>query len=656
MRGWNRFLHQYQKDLKLWLFFLLSLSLFRWIFILSFRDKIDATSGGSDIFATALNGMRYDSMAATYWMLVPFLTGVACSAVKAERLSDRVRSLFGSAFVVLSTALSVVTIGYFREYNEQFNHFLFNLYYDDAKAIFLTVWADYHPILYGIAVGAITYVMLKVKNRFFQNGFVQKETVEKFSPGLSYRILFSLLVLSLLVVGMRGSVGRRPMKRQDAAVTKDEFLNKTVMNPYFALLYAAQDHMRQTGTSGLEAFLPDRDARKAAQYVFSRTDSLNDLDEYLKKYAGGAKNKPAHHVFLVLMESGDAWPLLKKYGSLRLTENLKRLGSEGLHIESFLPASDGTMSSLTAIVTSLPYTGVEINYQATARKAYPSSLAATFRRLGYKTRFFYGGYLSWQRLGDFAKDQGFEEVYGGPHMGKWASMHEWGVDDEYLFDFVASKIDDSEPSFSFILTTSFHPPYPLDVWAKGFPVKDVPADIAPLFDNTVSLKVLGHLWYADRCIGAFVRNAEKKLHQAVFAFTGDHYGRKFINARPDYFERSAVPLILYGKNVLRGISLPKGAAGSHIDIGPTLVELAAPKGFTYYSAGNNLLDPRSRFLGIGWLKIIGPDFIFSAADSKFYPISPGPLPRKLPDVNELKRLFNGVYGIGWRRVKQGPEL
>jgi phosphoglycerol transferase MdoB-like AlkP superfamily enzyme len=196
----------------------------------------------------------------------------------------------------------------------------------------------------------------------------------------------------------------------------------------------------------------------------------------------------------------------------------------------------------------------------------------------------------------------------------------------------------------------------MDVRKKGFPLERVPGDLAPLFDNTVTLNMLGHLWYADHCLGIFVRNAEKKLHQAVFAFTGDHYGRKFINTRPDFFERSAVPFILYGKEVLRGISLPKGAAGGHIDISPTLIELAAPKGFTYYSTGNNLLDPRSRFLGIGWMKIMGPDFIFSVADSKFYPIPFGPLPRKLPEVNELKLLFYSAYGIGWWRVKQGPEL
>ncbi len=98
-----------------------------------------------------------------------------------------------------------------------------------------------------------------------------------------------------------------------------------------------------------------------------------------------------------------------------------------------------------------------------------SSASVTARRL------FYGGYLSWQRFGDFATDQGAEEVYGAPHMSKGVATHEWGVDDEYLLDFIADTVDDSRPSFNLIMTTSYHPPYNVDVWGKGFPLEAGPA-------------------------------------------------------------------------------------------------------------------------------------------------------------------------------------
>ncbi|MCK9419891.1 MAG: sulfatase-like hydrolase/transferase [Nitrospirae bacterium] len=636
---------------------MLYLSFFRISFILYFRSKIETVTGISDVLMTALNGLRYDSMVSTWWILVPLLAGIVTGFANFDRMADRIRAAFGFLFILLTSIAWVFTFVYFKEYNEQFNYFIFNLYYDDTGAIMQTIWADYHPIPVLMVLGSISAIALLVKKYFLKRRSVSPDALATWRYSLVSRIAISLIILSLLFVAARGSIGRRPAQRKDAGSTRDAFLNKAVVNPYFSLLFAVQDHVLQTGLAGLETFLPDRDVRAAAQELFNDHRSFNDLDAYLEKHAKGPKSVPPRHIFLVVMESYDAWPFIKKYASLGLTDNLSRLAKNGISIENFVPASDGTMQSLTAIMTSIPYSHVEINYQFTARKPYPSSLFETFKRLGYRTRLFYGGYLSWQRFGDFAKDQGVEEIYGAPHMSLGAATHEWGVDDEYLLDFVVNTVDDSRPSLNIIMTTSYHPPYNVDVESKGFPLKQVPTDIAPLFDNTTSLKMLGHLWYSDKCLGEFVKKAESKLKRPLFAFTGDHFGRKFINANPDFFERSGVSLILYGRDALNGIALPRGAAGSHIDIGPTLVELTAPKGFTYYSVGQDLLAPRKEFLGIGWFRVIGKDFILDLSGApQFYPLPGKPLPDNLPDMSVLKATFDRVYGIGWWRVRRGEKL
>lgn len=657
MKGFHRFLFQFLNDAKQWLFFVLYLSFFRIAFIFFFRSRIEPSTGIPEILETSLNGLRYDSMVSTYWVLVPFLLGIALGFMELDRIAGRIRKAFGALFVVFTSIAWIVTFGYFREYNDQFNYILYNLYYDDAKAIFQTIWADYHPLLFLAGIAVISAAAFVLQRRFLGIGAVSSEKIAMRRFSASAKLLIVLLILSLLVIGARGSIGRRPAQRKDAAVTRDSFLNKAVVNPYFSLLFAVQDHEQQIGAAGLDRYLPDHDVRKAAQELFDTKKSFDNLDAYLLKHAKGPKGVPPRHLFLVVMESYDAWPFLSKYASFGVTRSLSELGRKGLHFENFLPASDGTMQSLTAIITSIPYPAVEINYQFTALKPFPSSIAEAFKRLGCRTRLFYGGYLSWQRFGDFARDQGFEEVYGAPHMSAAAATHEWGVDDEYLFDFIVRTVDDGRPSFNLIMTTSYHPPYNVDVWGKGFPLKNVPADIAPAFDGTTSLKMLGHLWYADKCIGDFVKKIEGRLSRPLFAFTGDHFGRKFINARPDFFEHSAVPLILYGKETLRGVKMPRDAAGAHIDIGPTLIELTAPKGFPYYSVGQDLLAPRKEFLGIGWFRIIGKDFLLDVnCEPKFYPLPGKALPKNLPDVKALTATFDRTYGIGWWRVRRGEKL
>lgn len=661
MNGWNRFREQTRKDLKQWLYYLCSLSLFRIAFLLYFRDKIGTTTVWTDILKAVVNGVRFDAMVSTYWILIPFLFTLSCSFSDLRFLADRARRLFGIIFATLTTIAFVVTIGYFKEYNDQFNHYVFNLYYDDTKAILSTIWAEYHVLPSMVVMSLVSGFMITSYLRYFRSSLLaspEHQSPERPAPLFS-RIAISLCIVLALVLGLRGSYKRAPLKLQDAGVTQDEFLNKAVINPYIALIYAYRDHRKiRYIATGIETYLPDRDIRKAAQRVSGSEASLTSLDEYLKKYAKGPKGKVPRHIFLIVMESYDAWPLLKKYRSLAITTELTGLAKNGLHIESFLPASDGTDTSLGAIITGLPDASVKTQYQESSRTPYPTAIAANFRKLGYKTRFFYGGYLSWQRIGDFVRDQGFEEVYGAPHMGSWITNNEWGVEDEHLFDFIERTVEanSAQPSFNLIMSTSYHPPYKLDVRAKGFPLTKVPDDVAPLFDNTISLNMLGHLWYSDQCLGKFVQTAEAKLAPSVFAITGDHYGRKFINLRPDFFESSAVPLVLYGKDTLRGITLPKGVAGGHIDIGPTLLELAAPKGFPYYSVGQDLLAPRKNFLGIGRGKVIGADFIADVYSSRIYPIPDKALPKNLPDMSDLKDTHNRIHGIAWWRIMRGEKL
>ena len=656
MNGWDRFIAQLKQDLKQWLFFMLTLSLFRMALVVWFRDKIEQTTSWSDIVNTFLNGMRYDGMAATYWILIPFLFSQLCCITDLQALAERVRSYFGVAFSLLTAILAVVTIIYFKEYNDQFNHFVFNLYYDDTRAILSTIWTGY-PVVSGLLmISVLSGALLLLQQRLLKNA---RQKTGNYP--LLFRILFSVVVLMLVVIALRGSYGHRPAKLEDAAVTKDPFLNKAVLNPYLALTYAYGAHQKLANTtSGLGAFLPDRDVRKAAQSVFHTTASFNNLDDYLKKTAAGHSNKAPKQIFLVVMESYDAWPLMEKYASLGLTQELAQLAKNGIAVTDFLPASDGTATSLTAIISGLPDANVVTNYQQSSRTAYASSIAESFKRMGYRTRFFYGGYLSWQKLGDFVTAQGFEEVYGAAHIGSWASHNEWGVEDEALFDFIVKTVGAApeQPSLNVIMTTSYHPPYELDVYGKGFPLHAVPATLAAEFDNSVTLKMLGHLWYADRSIGEFVRKAERAFEAPLFAFTGDHYGRKFINTHPGPFERSAVPFILYGKDVLRSVQPPKQTAGSHIDIAPTLIELTAPRGFPYYALGSNMLDRKRPPLGLGRDLVIGPGFLADvyAAAPRFYPLPGKELPQQSPDMQRLRALHHAVHGIGWWRITQGPRL
>ena len=658
--SWTRFSIQAFKDLRSFLFMTGSLSLFRVILITLFISKKEASSGLIDILSVMGNGFRFDSRVAMYFVLPTFLLSVGNGFFPMERFIHKVRLTLGTCFTVLTLLLCSATIPYFKEYNDQFNSWIFGLIYDDFGAILKTAWNQV-PIIQGLAV----LLVLTFGFIFFLKKFLNRE------PGWADKAhllpvwaksMLTLFILCFAAAAGRGSTGPRPVQLKDAGITRDSFLNKTVLNPYEALRYHFADYQESQSTEGIKKFLPDGDIRSAVKSFFNDPRDLGNMDDYMRHMASGPASAPPKHIFLIVMEGYSSWPMLEEYNAMQTCPQLKALAAKGLWVKKFLPAFRGTPHALTTIIAGLPDMKTMINYQPSSRNPYPTSIAPIFKKLGYKTRFFYGGYLSWQRIEDFCRNQGFEEIYGAPHMGRWLHANEWGVDDKTLFTFIEKTIADDQPSFSMIMTTSNHPPYNIDVFGLGYPVREIPPELADKYDSGVGLNIFGHLWYSDKCLGEFIRQMEKKLTAPVFAVTGDHWSRKFLNTRPSLYERSSVPLVLYGPRVLKDKQLPENGVGSHIDIAPTLIELAAPKGFSYHSAGRNLLadTPSPAAFGAEFV-IMTPDAILenqggyvaeTFSGNAFTSINK-PLP---PDIDRLFQRAGQFYAIGWWRIMRGASL
>ena len=640
-----KYFQNMQKDVKLWAFLFCALVLSRLLFIVFFRDRIDASSTASDLLWSLVIGFRYDSLAASAAALPPFLLTITSFALPFDdRQLDRIRIGWGTFCSLLITFTSIVSKYYFEEFNKQIDHLIVNVYYDDTKSILTTIWKEYHVIYIFCTIGLVTAIsnlLLRwLLGRYFAGPRVR--------PFISSLVLVSVLAGSVVIF-------EPPHTRMTSIITDDDFLNKAAINPFIAIYDAIKEFKLTNSERGLARFLPKGTIKDAVATVYPERALGDDLDAYLQKRAPGARNPPPRHIFLIVMESYSSWTMLPQYEPVHLADNLKALAAEGLEVPIFLPAANNTGESLLSLVTSLPFGGFSLY---SGLRTYPSSLPYIFKRLGYRTNFYYGGPLRWQNVANFAHTQGFDAVYGASHMPGNAYANEWGVPDEYLFDFVLSRMDDSQPSFNIIVTTSNHMPFSIDVTAKGFPLKTVPALLRQQNrKDDVIMKILGHQWYSDKCLGSFVRKAERFSTNALFAITGDHPGHEFVPKDIGLF-RKCVPFVLYGKNALTGIHFAPHVVGSHIDIGPTLIELAAPKRFEYYSVGTSLLRSHRSRLAIGNETIVGPGFwidysrnptlVHSFADRSRLP--------RLPDVSSMRSLYNSMCAIGWWRVQRGSSL
>ncbi len=666
--SWHRFYRQFKADLRLWCYFVLFQQICRLCFIYTLSNYLAANTKFYVICQSMLHGLRFDSLWATIWILIALLLITLPSLLfNFNDIANKCRLYIGGIFTATTTFIYSISIEYFREYKDIFNQFLFGFFYDDKLAILKTIIAEHHVYLHCIILTLVLLLYIKYFRQLIitQNSRSQVKLAKEsllLPPNYSWfrKLSITCLIILFYVISFRGSIGPRPIQLKDAGVTTDAFLNKAIVSPYSALRYAIKEHLAIHNQEGYRyAIGPKQDITTLAKCFFHNNAEHSLLSEYMKKTAAGSLLHKPQHVFLIIGESLDAWPLQKAYSKFNLTPNLQKILNKGLYLKYFLPCANGTMATINTIITGLPDVELRTNYQKNSYKIYPTAIAKQFKDLGFKSQFFYGGYLSWQRLEDFAYTQGFDAVFGAAHISNWQQTNEWGVDDRTLFNFIEKTIQSTTtPTFNVIMTTSNHPPFSINLKQEGFDENSV-AKLLEQYPNTeVTIKELGHIWYADKAIGEFVTKITSQYDSVLFAITGDHFGRKHILPTPPLFDTSAVPLILYGDNIQEHYKFPFKTAGSHLNLSATLIELVAPQGFTYHAIGESLFSANKYDLGvgIGQQKIITPKFIASTTSSDIMYFNKHKKPISREQLDLFKERHNQAMGISWWMIKKGDQL
>lgn len=638
--------------LRLAAFAALSFQFARLILIFWFRAKLMPDTGTEEILAAMARGLGYDVQAGFYVALPVTLMAFLSFFYDNKKAALKTAYVVGVINCYLTSLITVISLEYVKEFGDLFNYFLFGLVYDDREAIVKMVWSQYPVITYLLAAFCGGWLLT------FAHDAHMKVRVRPLhvKAGWGAKLVLSLALVACLAIFVRGGPGKYPIQFRDRDVTRDEFLNKLVLNPWSALRYAIKHHGESATGKAFKKDPTPKDVLTSFKRIAPNADPEKGVLACLSKTVSfeGAK---ARHIFLIVMESYDNWPFLDKYAPLKLVEAGKQLGADGVYLRSFISSNTGTMTSLSPFISGILNPGVRPNYLPSSRNPYETAPAEIFRRQGFKTRLFTGGSLSWQRLGEYAAGQGFSERYGMESIKKAKTVNEWGVDDGSLFDLVLETVDDSTPSFNLILTTGNHPTYSHDIKSEGWTDRGVPKGLEGDIDGTLPEVILGHLWYSDLSMARFARKAAKILPNTLTAATGDHFSRKFINARPTLYERTSVPLILYGPTVLAGRSMAQNTAGNHLDILPTLYELSFPTGTGFEAVGENLFDRDRLEVGVGQTAIIGPDYIVGREEGS--ELEALPWATSTPAVPDLKRIslhLRDLQTVSWWRIMKGEKV
>lgn len=667
MARFNRFTQGVLQDIKTLGWFVLLLSLFRLAFIMIFSDQLNESVTMVDWLLTMWYGFRISLKTAGLFMAMGFFLITVPYVLWSKWPRRLLRCMLAYIGTILFTLLFFIRIPYFTIFNSGFNRMLINGANDDWYAIFMTaidtyglLWRLPLALVIGFILGWCAWRWVDYECSRTTAWLKKLEPISKQS--LIIRTLSIIIILAISAVFLRfgGAFSySRSINWENAGRLSSQVLNEAILDDGQALyrVYASEKRLAKAvklniSKNQLKEYIANSGGNPKATTIdgaFTHTVSVPKLAEQPKT------------VVLILGESYALWPFLDTFkgpGDYLVSEGKALAQSPHSLFLQGLAHGTGTMPAVNGYVTGLPSTGLYENYEKESYKEkYGFGIAATMKRLGYKTVFWYGGFGAWQDVRNFVLAQNFDEFHD---VGSFSqkSGNAWGVPDKVLFNEVETymKAHSGEKVFHFILTTSNHPPYDIDLDVAGFDAQKVMnTDIKELPEDSKRIIELGHIWYADQMMGHFVKNTQKIDPNTLFVITGDH-GERFTFAKEvDRRTNSGIPIIFYGAGIdsnwlvdssgefnasnVSNTSSFSSMFASSLQIAPTLAELVGRPGDTYESLVPSIFNQSS--------------FVFN---HELWLDSEGYHEQKDGLAEKYKQTIDELLTIAIWRVKRGNEL
>ena len=597
--------------------FLLIISLFilfsfnRFLFFSLFSDSSEGTNEFFKILNGFLLGIKYDSATIIYGLSIPillFYLGIVIPVKKYLPMCSIISKIWTTLILFLFLFIFCIDVFFYEFYQDHLNIIFFEIFEDDTQAVINTILKNYpvFAIVTGLVIlGLVVYYLLG-KVFYHQNENSIKPLKHIGILGGSF-IVFAIMA--------RASFGLFPIGMMDAAYTDDVFLNKLAPNPVFTFEKAIEARIEQKNAI---PFWRRNKYKDDIQSAFSKTaeyflgsdeknlDSTITTNSYFfqkSKSNEHLKSNPPH-VIIVMMEGFGSWILDYESGEFQISCGISDWINKSIYFDHFIQAAGGSIYNLTSTILSIPAIPqtIPLSQQKYSIISFESALAESYRRNGFETTFVYGGKLSWQRLSDFVPHQGFDHVYGEGDFDAKTPQTDWGVYDEYLFQFVFNILINSEtPQFIVLFTTTNHPPFELPPSFDSPPLEMSDSLKTIIRGNeAIALKRFAAYQYTSCYLNQFLNDiyTNEKLMNTVTAVTADHNLQGIRNySSKNILHRFRIPFFILAPESI--ISQPKviPTIGSHVDISPTLINLTLSDA-KYLSFGRDLLNSNLEIIAV----------------------------------------------------------
>lgn len=444
----------------------------------------------SDVhFFDFIVGIRFD-LSAMAWLYFPFilLSLFPLSVLAKSKLLLHAQNTLYYLASAISIVFNLIDVEFFPFTFRRSTADLFSMLQmeDSFSALIIKYLIDFWWLtLLGVMLFTLlVYANRKIKAHIFHNANIHFSLKQ---------LAFSLIVLPLWILAMRGGTQLIPISIVDAGNMSKPGAIPLVLNTPFTILKTIEN-------KGLVVpdYMPMEEALQRWPFI---------------KDVGIAKwGKP--NVVIIIMESFSSEYIGFLNGAESYTPVLDSLMRTGKSYPNAFANGKRSIDGIPAILASLPPL-METPYISSPYASNQlKSLASYLGEVGYSSSFYHGGMNGTMGFESFSKITGFQHYVGLNEYPEAKRDYDgnWGIFDEPFFRFFAKELNkESEPFLSVFFSLSSHHPYAIPDSLKGrFPVG--------------TLDIHESIGYADYSLGVFFEQASKMpwFNNTLFVITSDH--------------------------------------------------------------------------------------------------------------------------------------
>lgn len=538
---------------------LLTLSSFRLGLVIWQSERINNMS---DFLTIMMNGVRVDISSLCYLFSVPVLISlISYLSGKGRLLLRTFLTLWYIPSICLLVYLEVITPTFILEYDLRPNRLLIE-YLIYPKEVFSMLWTGYKLEAFTSLLALILTAIVALKLFKYSWKWGTKSNIK-------YRVGISIILVLLIFLGARSSLGHRPLNPAMMSFSTDHLLNDLTLNSAYSAAFALKQMSLENPSS---KYYGEMDQAKIIDLVRENTTiNTQNFNNYnfptrsmrTASYSGKPKN------LVILLQESLGARYVGHLGGLPLTPNLDALMDEGWNFTNLYATGTRSVRGIEAVITGFTPTPSRSVVKLDKSQRDFFTIAKLLGNNGYHTQFIYGGESHFDNMKSFFLGNGFSDIVDSDDFEKIDFEGSWGASDGDLYDQADLEFEDlskqDSPFFSLVFTSSNHSPY------------EYPNGTIDQYDEEKNTRN-NAAKYSDYALGRFIEKAKSSSYwkDTVFLVVADHDSR-VAGASLVPIEHFKIPGVILGESIT-----PRSddRLVSQIDLPSTLLSLIGVSGLT----------------------------------------------------------------------------